>query len=85
MEIGKGKGSPYNRLLSPLGRVEVYLYPFMTSALEMGVEGHQHAAAATNGNNMSEKVLRGLFVSGAFTTEATYYVCQSPLVCLPVR
>ena len=33
---GKGKGSPYNRPLSPRGWVEVHLHPFMTSALRCG-------------------------------------------------
>ena len=43
---GKGKGSPYNRPLGPRGWVEVYPYPFMTSALRWGLVGQHHAPAA---------------------------------------
>ena len=35
----KGKVSPYNRLLRPLGRVEVYLYPISDLGTEDGIWG----------------------------------------------
>ena len=41
---GNSKGSPYNRLLRPLGRYSSTL--FKTSALKMGVRGQHHAPAA---------------------------------------
>jgi hypothetical protein len=51
--LGKGKGKGHActgtealyRQYGPLGGVEVYLYPFMTTALE-GVRGQRHAPAA---------------------------------------
>ena len=44
---GKGKGAPYNRLLRPLGRLEIYSSTqFKTSALKMGVGGQHHAPAS---------------------------------------
>ena len=45
VEKAKKRFSLY-RLLRPLGRAEVKLYPIKTSALKMGVGGKHHAPAA---------------------------------------
>ena len=41
-KYGKGKGSPYNRLLRPLGWVDVQLYPFWDLGTEDGGGGQHH-------------------------------------------